>query len=218
VSATAAKLNFLDPSGQEVACLSIYSSTNISDAIVRIESDEARIYCEETLQLLEGVRYEYAFEDESYRLVEQTGVGVVEQSSNPKLGHCGTISTGLSIGRLGLIATDLHGAPVGIAAVEVRSRKVDYRNDYRQMLEDISEQAVDLLLQMRAPAALRVAPDPGKESATIHQRFAFLNGLISSSSFNNAIHRIVSHPHRNWDSEDVLHSTRRGENFCFSKQ
>lgn len=210
MSATSVKLNFLDRNGHEVACLSIYSSHNISNAIVCIDADEARIYCEESLQLLEGLKYEYEFQDEHHRLVEEIGTGVVEQSSNPKHGHCGRIVTGLSTGRISFVVADSLGRSLGHAAVEVRSRKVNYRHDYRQMLEDISEQAVDLLLQMRAPAALRVAPDPGKDSATIHQRFAFLNGLISSHSFNNSIHRIASHPHRNWGSEDILHPTRRG--------
>lgn len=210
MSSTSAKLTFLDRTGTAVTCLSIYTSTDSTEALAVIDPDEARTYCEESLQLLEGCKYEYAFEDESFCLTEEFGTGIVEQSSNPKLLHCGSISTGLSTGRLGLIATNLDGVAIGYAAVEVRSRKIDYRDDYRHMLEDISEQSVDLLLQLRSPSAVRVAPDPGKDSATIHQRFAFLNGLISSNSFNNAIRRIVSHPHRSWESEEIEHLTRRG--------
>jgi hypothetical protein len=58
------------------------------------------------------------------------------------------------------------GLLLGAAAVEVRSRKLSYRDDYRQMLEDITDRCIDLLIELRAPTAMRAAPDPGHEPRT----------------------------------------------------
>ena len=206
-------LAFLDERGNPVAHLELYPPDNPADALLRLEEAEAREAGEEPVQLMEGLRYEYAFVGpgaENLRLEEEFGKGAVEPSSNPRLAHCGSIATGLNTGRLALVARDAAGEIAGRAALEIRSLKVTYRYDYRRMLEDITEQSVALLMELRAPAAMRVAPDPGRTPDTLHQRFAFLRGLLGSRQFRDALHRITTHPHRRWKPEETVHDMRRG--------
>jgi len=206
-------LEFLCERGNPVASLELYPPDNPANALLRLEDAEAREAGEEPVQLMEGLRYEYAFVcpgAENLRLEEEFGKGAVEPSSNPRLAHCGSIATGLNTGRLALVVRDATGEIVGRAALEVRSRKVTYRDDYRRMLEDITEQSVALLMELRAPTAMRVAPEPGRTPDTLHQRFAFLRGLLGSRQFRDALHRITTHPHRRWEPEETVHDMRRG--------
>lgn len=206
-------LVFLDGRGNSVARLEIYPPVSPANALLRLVDAEAREAGEEPLQLMEGLRYEYAFVGsgaEDFRLEEEFGKGAVEPSSNPRLAHCGSIAPGLNTGRLALVARAVAGDITGRVALEIRSRKVSYRSDYRRMLEDITEQSVALLMDMRAPSAMRVAPDPGRTPDTLHQRFAFLRGLLGSCQFRDALHRITTHPHRRWVPEETVHDMRRG--------
>lgn len=206
-------LEFLDGHENLAARLELYPPANPTNALVRLGDAEAREVGEEPVQLMEGLRYEYAFVGfgaENLRLEEEFGKGAVESSSNPRLTHCGSIVTGLNTGRLALVARDVAGEIVGRAALEIRSCKVGYRDDYRRMLEDITEQCVALLMELRAPTAMRVVPDPGRTPDTLHQRFAFLYGLLGSRQFRDALHRIITHPHRRWEPEETFHDMQRG--------
>lgn len=206
-------LEFLDGRETPVARLEIYPPNNPANALLRLGDAEAREAGEEAVQLMEGLRYEYAFVGpgaENFRLEEEFGKGAVEPSSNPRLAHCGSIATGLNTGRLALVARDAAGEIAGRTALEIRSRKVSYRGDYRLMLEDITEQCVALLMELRAPTTMRVAPDPGRTPDTLHQRFAFLRGLLGSRQFRDALHRIATHPHQRWVPEETVHDMRRG--------
>ena len=206
-------LEFLDGRENAGARLEIYPPDNPANALLRLGDAEAREAGEEAVQLMEGLRYEYAFVGpgaENFRLEEEFGKGAVEPSSNPRLAHCGSIATGLNTGRLALVARDVTSDIAGRAALEIRSRKVSYRGDYRLMLEDITEQCVALLMELRAPTTMRVAPDPGRTPDTLHQRFAFLRGLLGSRQFRDALHRITTHPHRRWEPEETVHDMRRG--------
>lgn len=207
-------LEFLDSRGNIVACLELYPPDSPSNALLRIEDAEAREAGEESLQVMEGLRYEYALlclGAENLQLEEEFGNGVVKQSGNPRLVNCGSIAPGLSTGRLGLVVRNADGEISGRAALEVRSRKLTYRGDYQSMLGDIADQCVAaLLMDIRAPTAMRVAPEPGRTPDTLHQRFAFLRGLLGTRQFKDALHRITTHPHRSWELEETAHDMRRG--------
>jgi predicted component of viral defense system (DUF524 family) len=213
VSLAPVALEFLDRHGNTVASLELYPPASPANALLRLGDAEAREAGEEPVQLMEGLRYEYAFVGpgaENLRLEEEFGKGAVEPSGNPRLAHCGSIATGLNTGRLALVVRDAVGEIAGRAALEICSRKVSYRGDYRLMLEDITEQCVALLMELRAPTTMRVAPDPGRTPDTLHQRFAFLRGLLGSRQFRDALHRITTHPHRRWEPEETVHDMRRG--------
>jgi predicted component of viral defense system (DUF524 family) len=205
-------LEFIGDRGIPVARLALYAPEGKADALIRLAEAEANDAGEEPVQIVEGLRYEYAFYGaaaESLRLEEEFGRGMIEPSSIQGLAHCGSIATGLNTGRLGLLARDAAGSIIGRAALEVRSHKLGYRDDYRQMLEDITGQCVDLLMDSRAATAMRIAPDPGQSPQTINQRFAFLRALLGSRSFADALHRITSHPHQSWEPEEIACDTRR---------
>lgn len=213
MQAASETLDFFDERGKLVARLVLYAPNGKAESLFRISDADAKDAGEEPLQISEGFRYEYAFDGdgaENLRLDEAYGRGMVEPSNNPKLLHCGSIATGLNTGRLGLIARSVAGKLVGLAALEVRSRKLSYRHDYRLMLEDITEQCVDLLMERNTPTALRFSPDPGKTPETINQRFAFLRALIGARHFQDALHRITTHPHLRWEPEETISNTRRG--------
>ena len=176
----------------------------------RIADAEAAEHGEEPLQLQENGRYEYELDTLGLTLLSETGNGAVKRSINPKRAHCGIIEPGLNTGRLGLEVRDGDGTLVGCAALEVLSLKVDYRDHYRRMMEDITERCVSLLMELRSPTALRFSPDPGKTYETIHQRFAFLRSLLGSRHFRDAMHRIATHPHRRWEPEEIICDIRRG--------
>lgn len=209
-------LEFTDARGVCVARLTLFAldAARAADlaSLIRLDSATARAQGEETLQLIEGARYEYEFADARLRLDAADGEPgrLIEASRLAGRAHSGFLSPGLNTGRLALVVRDESDAALGSAAVEVRSRKIGYRDDYRLMLEDITDRCVDLLLELRAPTALRAAPDPGHTPRTIAQRFAFLKALLGSSSFQNALHRIASHPHQRWEPEETTFDTRRG--------
>lgn len=211
-------LEFRDARGQCVARLNLYAIDNgvansaDTQALVRLDDATARAQGEEPVQLIEGGRYEYEFEDEYFSLDAADGEPgrLIEASRLRQRGHTGFLSPGLNTGRLALVVRDRKGELLGSAAVEVRSRKVSYRDDYRRMLEDITDRCVDLLMELRAPAAIRAAADPGRTPRTLAQRFAFLKGLLGSQAFQNALHRVATHPHQRWEPEETMLDTRRG--------
>ncbi len=202
---SAEKLEFV-LNGSVSARMSIFPYGHLE----RIPETEAAEYGEELLQLQENGRYEYELDNPDLVLIPETGNGVVKSSLNPKRAHCGTIEPGLNTGRLGLLVRNIDGIIVGKAAVEVKSLKVDYRDHYRRMMEEITERCVSLLMDLRSPTALHFSPDPGRSFETIHQRFAFLRTLIGSRHFRDALHRITTHPHRRWESEESACDIRRG--------
>lgn len=197
------------PEGEPVI-VTIYPPSGEALAIQKLTLAESAEYGEEPLQLLEGLRYEYELSNPEYRLMEENGVGVVRQSTNPHLAHCGSLVTGLNTGRLVLLALDKENNVIGSAALEVRPRKLGHRDHYREMLEDITNVCVDLAMEIRAPTNLKSTPSPGTSSRTVHQRFSFLKALITSRVFRDALHRISTHPHKLWESDELMINVRRG--------
>ena len=210
-----ATLDFTDAQGTCVARLKLFGLDGASaspPSLICLDSAIAREQGEEPVQLLEGARYEYEFEGTGFRLDAADGEPgrLIEASRLQGRTHSGFLSPALNTGRLALVVRDEVGALLGSAAVEVRSRKLGYRDDYRLMLEDITELCIDLLMDLRAPTALRAAPDPGHSPRTMAQRFAFLKALLGSPQFQNALHRVASHPHQRWEPEEATIDTRRG--------
>ncbi len=215
---SSATLEFIDPQDACVARLKLFAfdATPVAvPSLLCLDPAIAREQGEEPVQLIEGARYEYEFEgagSASFRLDVAGGEPgrLIESSRLEGRAHSGFLIPGLNTGRLALVVRDANEIALGTAAVEVRSRKIGYRNDYRLMLEDITERCIDLLLDLRAPTALRAAPDPGHTPRTLAQRFAFLKALLGSPQFQNALHRVASHPHQRWEPEETSIDTRRG--------
>ena len=184
------------------------------EPLLTVAAAQAQADGEGQVQLLEGVRYEFELSKPEFRLAlaqhytDTQGIVLPSRAKNRQ--HCGVLNPGLATGRLPLVVTDASGAVLARADLEVRSRKLNYKADYQQMLEDITEHCVDLLQEMRAPSLFNAEPDPGHDPATLAQRFAFVRGLLQSTGFDNALHRITTHPHQIWQHEAHERSISRG--------
>lgn len=213
-------LNFLAGDGSQVCDLTLYVQGNWKpqasgvEPLLIISAEQAKDDGEGRVQLLEGVRYEYALSKPEFRLTlaqHYTDTqGIVLPSQVSGRSHCGVLNPGLATGRLPMVVRDASGKELGRADLEVRSRKLNYKADYQEMLEEITEQCVDLLQELKAPSLFNAEPDPGHDPATLAQRFAFVRALLQSTGFDNALHRITTHPHQIWQHESHDRSTAHG--------
>ncbi len=218
--ADSATLNFLAADGTLLCGLTVYVQGNGqlqtagADPLVTVAAAQAQADGEGQVQLLEGVRYEFELSEPAFRLTlaqHYTDTqGIVLQSKVAGRQHCGVLNPALATGRLPLVVKDANGAELARADLEVRSRKLSYKADYRLMLEDITAHCVDLLQELKAPSLFNAEPDPGHDPATLAQRFAFVRGLLQSTGFDNALHRITTHPHQIWQHEAHERSINRG--------
>ena len=210
--ANTATANFLAADGSVVCTLTLYVPASWQksadlQAIELVPTAQAQDAGEAAVQLLEGVRYEYELSAPDYQLAlaqhYYAAQGVVLPSSLAGRKHCGVLNPGLLTGQLPL-AVYANGVVLGRASVEIRSRKLNYKADYQHMLEDITARCVDLLQEMRSPSAFYAEPDPGNDPSTMGQRFAFVRALLQNRAFENALHRIITHPHQTWlhEAED----------------
>lgn len=216
--ADSAEVSFSDDSGNEVGVLRIYSQLSSDSEIFLTDAVEARGFGEAPIQLLEGGLYEYELllsnevgPHNAIRLTVEFGDPrrILVSSKVPARLHTGLLSPGLNTGRLPL-CLKRDGEVVARAAVEIRSRKLTYQDDYRRMLESITDHCIDLLMELRSPSQLKAVPDPCESPRTVTQRFAFLQALVGSRQFQDALHRIVTHPHRRWDAEEAFLNVGRG--------
>ncbi len=218
--ADSATLEFFAADGSLLCGLAIYvqgrwqSSSAGIEPLLTVAAAQALADGAGQVQLLEGVRYEYELSNPKFRLelaqYYTDTQGVVLPSRGKDRAHCGVLNPGLATGRLPLAVLDIGGSVLARADLEVRSRKLNYRADYQQMLEDITAHCVDLLQEMKAPSLFNAVPDPGRDPATLAQRFSFVRGLLQSTEFDNALLRITTHPHQLWQQEAYGHSINRG--------
>jgi len=143
-------------------------------------------------QLVEGFSYDYEFSDNLYSLAKDQ---IVQPHTRKK--HLGTISPNIYVGTLALPILK-EDKEIGNAFVEVRSVKADYRNDYRDMLELITEKCTDLLMQANSPVSQNFETDFETDNETLYQKFAFIKSIIATDEFAESVHRIVSSPVTQW--------------------
>lgn len=169
--------------------------------LFEISSEEARAYGESCCQLVEGKRYEYGIEAGYHLEGEVVYPSRLNESS-------GILQTGNQVGMLSL-AVYRGEKWCGEVQLEVRSVKETYREDYRQMLEEITEHSTELLMHCNSPVYQYFEPSPLGNAQILYQRFAFVKSLIDSTEFANAIHQIFSSPVTCWDENKELRSVCR---------
>jgi predicted component of viral defense system (DUF524 family) len=160
---------------------------------------------ESPYQIAEGQFYQYSFSNDNYGFQKN-------ETIEPFIdrGYLGRISPNIYVGTLPLSIIDLTSEKiVGSISLEVQSIKTSYREDYRFMLEEITEQCTELLMQINSPVQQSYEVDFGKDNKTDYQRFAFVNSLINSDNFNEAISRIVTSPTTKWIEETELVDIRK---------
>jgi hypothetical protein len=94
--------------------------------------------------------------------------------------------------------------------LEIRSRKLDYLTDYRQMLSEIAEVATEAVMERFGASEQAFAPAGQGDPLTLYQRFAFLQSLLSKEAFQAAVSRIVARPYESWKVVAEQEDTRRG--------
>lgn len=155
---------------------------------------------EAQFQIVEGHFYDYALTSPKYELGD-IGQNIIQPQKH--LRHIGRISPNIFVGTLEIPILRIEDLkqyePVKL---EVQSIKSSYRDDYRTMLEFITEQCTDLLLQANSPSAHTFETDYEKDNQTLYQRFAFVKSIISSIEFDDAIHRIIRAPVTKWSEID----------------
>lgn len=143
-------------------------------------------------QLYEGFTYDYELNIPQYSLKENQ---IIQPHSRKK--YLGTISPNIFVGTLSLPVLK-EEKEIGKALVEVRSAKSDYREDYRDMLELITEKCTDLLMKADSPVTQNFETDFEKNYETLYQKFSFVQSIIATEEFAESLHRIVSSPVTQW--------------------
>lgn len=171
------------------------------------ENNEARF------QLVEGCYYDYQLSDSGFVLGD-IGENIIQQHKRTE--NLGTIAPNIFVGTLSIPLLDRQTSEeLCKIELEVQSAKSGYRNDYRDMLELITEKCTDLLLQASSPVSQHFEIDYTKDSQTLYQKFAFIKSVIGADEFAEAIHRIVTAPVTKWmetTEEKDIRNTRRFSN------
>lgn len=162
--------------------------------LFKITEEEAFDNNEAVYQLTEGCFYDYEFSDASFKFKADNWNITQPHSRKPNLG---IIAPNIYVGTLRLSILS-EGQQRGKLNLEVRSVKTSYRQDYRDMLEYITEKCTDLLLRANSPVTQGLEIDPNTDSQTLYQRFTFIRSIIDTDEFREAIHRINTHPVTRW--------------------
>lgn len=176
------------------------------------DCNDAEMHGEARFQMVEGFSYDYEFSDIRYTFAKDQ---IVQPHSRKR--HLGIISPNIYVGtlKLDILKEDNR---IGAVEVEVRSVKADYRNDYRDMLELITEKCTDLLMQANSPVSHNFEPDYSnkeEQQRALYQRFTFIKSVIGTDEFAESVHRIVSSPVTQWKEtteQKDIRSIRRFKN------
>lgn len=166
--------------------------------LFEIPKEEAQAYGEACYQLVEGKNYEYGI-TAGYRLEAE-----VVSPSHLNL-SAGTLQTGNWVGTLPLEIWQGEQR-CGEVQLEIRSVKETYREDYRRMLEEITEHSTELLMHYNSPVNQYFEPTASGDAQILYQRFAFVKSLIDSEEFADAVHQILSSPVTCWEENKELRS------------
>ena len=176
--------------------------------IFKIDDIEAFENGEANIQLIEGHSYEYelpaGYTLGNHELIKRS-------NAHPNVGR---IVPNIYVGTLSLNIY-LKGNQCGTLVLEVQSQKTSYRDDYRIMLEDITERATDLVLLHSSPVTQNLVSDFDSDPKTLYQRFAFIKSILESDEFGDALHKVFSSPVTKWVATEIekdIRSFRRFDN------
>jgi hypothetical protein len=189
--------------------LRLWIDARRSDSLYDAETD-AEQHNEARYQLLEGFLYDFQINDAQY-ILGDVGENIVQQ--HKRTPNLGTIAPNIFVGTLSipLLRKESQEECTKID-LEVQSIKSGYRDDYRDMLELITEKCTDLLLQANSPVSQHFEIDYTRDSQTLYQKFAFIKSVIGTVEFSEAIHRIVTAPVTKWtettEEKDIRNARR----------
>lgn len=124
------------------------------------------------------------------------------------------INTGNYVGAYTLnVYKNSNEPPIEKIHLEIRSRKSDYENDYRKMLNDIAEECVDIIMSHSSPIVQQYAVDDTfGSSRSAYQRFIFVKSIIDSESFAEAVTQVTQNPVKRWKEateSKLINNTKR---------
>lgn len=187
--------------------ISLRISGSTPDSLFLLKENEME-ECESPYQLVEGRNYFFQIDD-GYSLAGEYGI-ITTNTFQPSVG---TISPNIYVGTLSLDITSMNRTePCGNVRLEVQSQKMNYRNDYRKMLTDITNQCIELIFQYSSPVTQPVVTNYEKDFKTLHQRFAFIKSIIDTDEFLDAANKIISSPVTKWkesESDKDIRGVRR---------
>jgi len=182
---------------------------SLFDALESAEaSNEARY------QLVEGCFYDYELSNSEYRL-DSVGENIIQPRIRGP--HSGTIAPNIYTGTLAIpIVHQASGQRFEPVLLEVKSAKIGYRDDYRNMMEFIAERCTDLLMRSNSPVSQPFEVDHETDGQTLYQRFAFIKSIINTEEFVAAVHRVVTNPVTRWTEESDYRDIRNTRRFANS--
>lgn len=150
---------------------------------------------EPRFQLIEGCFYDYAISDDNF-ILGDVGSNIVYRHQLKQ--NIGTISPNTFVGTLEIpvFRTDERKRFTSIS-FEVQSVKLEYLEDYGEMLEFITEKCADYLLEFD-PVLHHFDLEIPKDSQKLYQMFSFIQSIISSTEYTGAIHKILTAPIAKW--------------------
>lgn len=190
------------PSGQALAEKVSISSVN-GALLEELDEATARANGEARWQIQEGREYEYELDDGLHFAKHPT----ISQSTIKE--SIGRIRPQNYVGRFEFPVLNAAGVKVGVVALESRSVKLTYREDYRQMLADIAERTAELLMNNEEFVFQHYQLKPDEDAQSLYQRFIFVRGLVTSDAFESAMSRICAMPLRKMTSTFVERSLQQ---------
>lgn len=174
-----------------------------------LDEEEAVRKGESQYQIAEGCFYEYEFiGSDDYGLRCKAKSVIRPSRRKPTRGR---LEPNIFVGRLRLevyrLGTDIC---VGVIDIEVLATKFDkkidqsYRENYRQMLEDITDCCTELLMEIDMPIYQSYTIDYQENSQALYQRFCFVQSFVGSTDFEEALLQIFNNPSTTWNEFQEL--------------
>lgn len=180
--------------------------TGEKDTYRVVENQDAVELGEAPYQIYEGAFYEYKIDGAFYLSCQDVPEIITISKFDASNGR---IAPNIYVGTLEIcVVKQGTKQVVSKFSLEVQSEKINYREDYRNMLSDITEKCVDLLLQHDSPVYQHFEIDFTADANTLYQRFAFIKSVIDSPEFNDSIQKILSTPVTRWKDTECVKDIR----------
>ena len=184
--------------------LTIKPEGSVHNALAVVE--DALSNGEARYQIMEGVFYSYILSDSKYCLEENE---IVSRSPFEKLIHTGRISPNIYVGTLQINVLDATTlSKQGEVSLEITSKKVNYRNEYKFMLEEITEKCTELLFEHSSLVSQFFKPNYDADPKVLYQKFAFVKSIIDSGEFNDSVNKVITSPVTRWANSESIRDIR----------
>lgn len=207
-----AELPIIDSLGRAVGNLQISTLPKSKDAIAPVLLDHRSLVQDEPeldpVQLLEGAEYRYEFTlHKSVAHVRTDRRELFDAETDD--GLKGRLRPGQIVGTVPCCVFG-DEIEVGSVSFEVRSRKLNYLDQYRWMLQDIAEAAVEAILERFGPAEQRFGVGDTGDPKSLYQSFAFLQSMLTTDAFTAAVNEVLHRPHITWEPSVEAHRPGQG--------